>query len=794
VRILLLIVLITPLFYLINEPVYSQNDQIEEVSQDNDIEVVRRVRFSGNQHVSNRALSTLVRTRTNREFLSIPRLTPWYYVWRVFGVGESPSELSRETVSTDINRISLFYENLGFFDVEVDASVIEYRENRFEVTFIINEGVQSYINTVSYTGLPSFESDGMLERFYRQSLFRVNLLNDSTFTYNKPYQVQELRDEQTRIIGYLKNSGFASVQRDSVRALLKRDSENPTKIDVLFTIRPGKPFKFGDVYITLSGPDLEVEGFDTTQVLQGDPYTSNDFSITIHKQNSAQTKFELLSDRLDFTPGEPFDQSSYLRTINAYQSLGNLSITRFGLSESSSIPDYSQENIPVYFDLRTLPKHSIRAEFFGMRRYGFGTGIGMNYSNNNVFGKAENLTFGINTNLEYVPSGTLSEIAPRDDQGRRTSSGAAVFQSYEVRAEYSIPRLNFPFKFLDGTQFIESSRTRYSLTYSQSNQLFFDINSDVRFNLRYEFRHSQRRSSFLDLLELDIVDTNPSAQFRQNLINEFGEGSFELLRIEQDFNPQFSSIIRYSFRNANTDLIKRNFGYFSEFSIALAGNIPFLLDRYIISPGVIEESLPSPFGISSNDLAYSRFIKLTADYRRYFSITPNTVFAFRTFGGFAQPFGESTTIPINRRFFAGGSNDIRGWIPFRLGPGSIRPEEVSIHGGEIKIAMFKEFRQVFLRDIIGAQWHAAWHTDAGNVWYGPRNRFRDESDQDLLRDGKFFLDSFYKQLAVGSGIGLRLDWEFIVARFDATFRVHDLEQGWFNNKQLYFSFGIGHSF
>lgn len=793
-RIFLLVVLITPLFYLINEPAYSQNNQIEELSENDDAEVIRRVRFSGNRNVSNRALSTLVRTRTNREFLSIPRFTPWYYIWRAFGVGESPSELSRETVETDINRITIYYENLGFFNVVVDASIVEYRVNRYEVTFIINEGVQSRINSISYTGLPSFESEGELERFYRQSIFRGNILNDSTFTYNRPYRVQELRNEQSRIINFLKNNGFASVQRDSVRALLRQDEENSTEIDVLFTIRPGKSYKFGDVYITLSGPDVEVEEFDETSVFTGEPYTLDENSITIHKQYSSQSKFELLSNRLDFTPGDLFDQSSYLRTINAFQSLGNLSITRFGLSETSSIADYTLDEIPVYFDLRTLPKHSIRAEFFGMRRYGFGTGIGLNYSNNNVFGKAENLTFGVNTNLEYVPSGTLSEIAPRDTLGRRTSSGAAIFQSYEVRAEYSIPRLNFPFKFLDGTRFIESSRTRYSLTYSQSNQLFFDINSDVRFNLRYEFRHSQRRSSFLDLLELDIVDTNPSAQFRQNLINEFGDGSFELLRIEQDFNPQFSSIVRYSFRNAATDLIKRDFGYFNEFSIAWGGNIPFILDRYLITPGVIDESLPSPFGISSNRLAYSRFIKFTADYRRYISLTPNTVFAFRTFGGFAQPFGASNTIPINRRFFAGGSNDIRGWIPFRLGPGSIRPDEVSIHGGEIKLALFKEFRQIFLKDVIGAQWHVAWYTDTGNVWYGFRNTFRDESDQDLLRDGKFFLDSFYKQLAMGSGIGLRLDWEFIVARFDATFRVHDLEQGWFENKQLYFSFGIGHSF
>lgn len=793
-KITLLIVLITPLLYLFSEPVYSQNNQVDETTNNEDIEVIRRVRFSGNQNVTNGALTTLVRTRTNREFLAIPRFTPWYYIWKVFGVGEEPSVLNRETVTNDINRISIYYENLGYFDVEVDASIIEYGENRFEVTFIIDEGEQTRIKTISYSGLPSFESDDELDRFYSQRSFSGNMLNDTTFSYNQPYRIQELRDEQSRIIDYLKNTGYASVQRDSVRALLRRDENNSTEIDVLFTIRPGKLYNFGDVYITLSGPDIELEGYDETKVISGEPHTLDEYSITIQKQDNAQSKFELLSDRLEFTPGEPFDQSSYLRTINGYQNLGNLVITRFGLSENSSIADYSLDEIPVYFDLQTLPKHSMRAEFFGMRRYGFGTGIGFNYSNNNVFGKAENLTIGINTNLEYVPSGTLSEIAPRDTLGRRTSSGAAIFQSYEVRAEYSIPQLNFPFRFLDERQTFESSRTRYSLTYSQSNQLFFNINSDIRFNLRYEFKHNQRRSSFLDLVEMDIIDTNPSSQFRQNLINEFGEGSFELLRIEQDFNPQFSTTVRYSIRNSNTDLIKRNFGFFSEFSLAIAGNTPFLLDKYVITPGVIEETLPSPFGISSNNLAYSRFIKLTADYRRYFSISPNTVFAFRTFGGFAQPFGASNSIPINRRFFAGGSNDIRGWIPFRLGPGSIRPDEVTIHGGEIKLALFKELRQVFIQDLFGAQWHIAWHTDAGNVWYGPKNRFRDESDQDLLRDGKFFLDSFYKQLAVGSGIGLRLDWEFIVARFDATFRVHDLEQGWFNNKQLYFSFGIGHSF
>ncbi len=784
-----------PLLLLLPYSAHSQSDgeASNGSSEDGENSVVRIVRFTGNENVSDNALQTLVRTRTNREFLGIRRFTPWYYLWQLFGVGEAPALLDRELVASDIDRIRVYYENLGYFEVSVDTTIVEYRENRFEVSFLIDEGPLSTIETVSYTGVPQLISEDELEDFYDESIFSGDRQNDSTFSYSEPYRAQELREEQTRIITFLKNNGYASIQRDSVRALVKEQEDNPQQLDVLFAIRAGDVYRFGNVYMELMGPD-DQQHFDDSTTVEGPPYTNPGYTISMKKQNSAQSKFSLLTEQIQFTPGETFDQSAYLQSINSFQNLGNMVISRFGLSEDSSLPDYSNREIPVYFDLQTIPKHSLRAEFFGMRRYGFGTGVGANYTNNNLFGRAENLTFGVNTHFEFVPERTLNEIAPRDSLGRRTSTGSEIFQSYEVRAEYSVPRLNFPFTSLIERDFIESARTRYSLTYSQSNQLFFDINSDIRFNLRYEFRHSSRLTSLLDLIELDIVDTTPSSQFRQNLINEFGEGSIELLRIQQDFDPQFSSIIRYTLRSQNTDLIQRNHGYFSEYSISFAGNIPYSIDRFMVTPGEVEGTLPSPFGISTNSLSYSRYVKFSLDYRRYIPLSPNTVFAFRGFGGIAHPYGGSETIPLNRRFFAGGSNDIRGWNPFRLGPGGISPDEVTIPGGEIKLALFKEFRHIIMRDVLTANWQLAWHTDAGNVWYGPKSTFRSEENVELLNDGKFFLDSFYKQIAVGSGFGLRLDWEYIVARFDFTFRVHDLEEGWFNNKLLYFSFGIGHSF
>lgn len=781
---------------LLPSATYAQSGSSGD-SEDSETDlVVRIVRFSGNQNISNSTLSTLVRTDNNREFLGIPRFTPWYYLWKLIRVGESPAYLDRAMVANDIERIEVYYENLGYFDTRVDTSIIEYRENRVEVSFIIDEGPRSRLESVAYTGMPDFDDPQLTDEFYSDSEFSGRFINDSTFATDEPYLLQKLRSEQTRIITFLKNHGYASVQRDSVQALAKRVDENSNLYDILFTVNPGDFYIFGDVHIELKGPDdQDSTVYEDSRTFSGEPYTEPGFTIYAKKQESAQSRFSLLTEQIRYRPGDTFDQSLYLKSVNSYQNLGMMITNRFALHETNSVPDFSRSRIPSYFELETIPKHSIRTEFFGMRRYGFGTGFGINYNNNNLSGRADNLSIGLNSSLEYVTSGTLREISPRDAvTGERNSTGSAIFQSYELRTEYTVPRLNFPFSGLRDKSWIQNSRTRYGLTYSQSDQLFFDINSDIRFNVRYEVTHNDRYTSFFDLLEMDIIDTDPSSQFRQNLINEFGENSIELLRIEEDFRPQFSSIIRYTLRNRNTNIIKRNYGYSLEYSFAVGGNIPYLIDRFLVSPGEIEQTLPSPFGISTNALAYSRFLKFSADVRRYFDLSENTVFAVRGFAGIAHPIFQSDNIPLSRRFFAGGSNDIRGWNPFRLGPGNLRPDEVTVPGGEIKLSAYKELRQIFLRNVFSADWHIAWHTDAGNVWYGPRTSLLDAEGNELLDEGRFYFDEFYNQIAVGSGLGLRFDWEFLVARFDFTFRVHDLQQGWFENKTAYFSFGIGHSF
>lgn len=755
--------------------------------------VVRNIRFVGNDEVNDNTLETLIRTRTNREFLGIPRFTPWYFLWKVsHKFGEPPALLNRRVLGTDIERIQTFYESRGFLEVQVDTSVVEFQKNKVEVSFLIHEGEPSRIQTIAYSGMPQIGDKERIVDFYRDSRLTRDQINDSTFSVNRQYSSQALSEERNRIIDFLKNNGYAAAQRDSIVALVRRDTTNRHLLDVLFRIHPGSIYHFGNVYVRLSGPDQNIS-YDETDTLKSEEYAVNGQEVILQKEDESQSRFRLLSDQLMFKAGDTFNNSLYLRTLREFQNLGMMNIRRFGLSQDGGLPDYSQSRLPVIYEVQTVPKHQLSTEFYGMRRYGFGAGAGLTYTNNNLFGRAENLQLSLNGSFEYVSSATLDEIYSTDS----TSAVSRVFRSGEARLDYSVPRLNFPFVALDDQPLFSNARTRYSLVYGQSNQINFNINADIRFNLRYEVTHNNKFSSYLDLIELDWLDTTPSADFNRSLEEQFGKDSFELKRIKEDFRPQFSSIIRYSLRNSNTDLIKRNHGHYAEYTIAMGGNIPYLIDRYFVTPDTLENNLPSLFYISGNSLSYSRFFKVSADYRRYIPISNRAVFAWRVFGGYAQPYGNSKTIPLNRRFFAGGSNDIRGWAPYRLGPGDIAPSQVSINGGDIKLAAFTEVRQRFARNILSADWYAAWYNDAGNVWYGPRVpsiQSGQNNSSDLIERGKFDINRFYKQIAVSTGLGLRLDWDYIVLRLDFSMRAHDLQAGWFNNNQVYFSFGLGHSF
>jgi outer membrane protein assembly factor BamA len=168
----------------------------------------------------------------------------------------------------------------------------------------------------------------------------------------------------------------------------------------------------------------------------------------------------------------------------------------------------------------------------------------------------------------------------------------------------------------------------------------------------------------------------------------------------------------------------------------------------------------------------------------------NTV-VFRTFSGIAVPFGNSDQVPFERKFFTGGANGIRAWPVRTLGPGSYKanPNEFPNQSGDIKLEANAEYRFAMIGPFEGALF-----LDMGNIWSLKDNRPGTE----------FSFLRFYKEIAVGTGLGLRYDFSFVIIRVDLGLKLHDpsLNQGsrWIpahnmlNKDNVNLAFAIGYPF
>jgi outer membrane protein assembly factor BamA len=187
------------------------------------------------------------------------------------------------------------------------------------------------------------------------------------------------------------------------------------------------------------------------------------------------------------------------------------------------------------------------------------------------------------------------------------------------------------------------------------------------------------------------------------------------------------------------------------------------------------------------NLEYSQYLKTEFDYVKYWDLSNDNIIAVRSFFGIAVPFGNSNTIPFSRSYFSGGSNDNRGWQPYSLGPGSTGGIN-DFNEANMKIALSAEYRFKILNSLKGALF-----VDAGNIW----NVFDNVTDEKAT----FKNANDLKSIAVGSGFGIRYDFNFFVLRFDFGFKTYnpaeELDKRWFrdyNFGHTVLNFGINYPF
>ncbi|MGB3150634.1 MAG: BamA/TamA family outer membrane protein, partial [Maribacter sp.] len=231
----------------------------------------------------------------------------------------------------------------------------------------------------------------------------------------------------------------------------------------------------------------------------------------------------------------------------------------------------------------------------------------------------------------------------------------------------------------------------------------------------------------------------------------------EVSRIEErrvrltENNLIFAS--NYTFNKNNRNGIADNNFYQFRLKLESAGNLLSGLSN-IIPFNENDESQLLVFGVP-----FSQYVKTEFDFVKYWDLSRSNVLAARTFIGIAIPYGNSNNIPFVRSYFGGGSNDNRAWFPYSLGPGATSAVN-DFNEANLKLAFNLEYRFPVVGNINGAIF-----ADAGNIW----NVFDDVEDPDATFNGF----SSLKDIALGSGFGLRYDFTYFLFRLDLGFKTYN---------------------
>jgi outer membrane protein assembly factor BamA len=300
----------------------------------------------------------------------------------------------------------------------------------------------------------------------------------------------------------------------------------------------------------------------------------------------------------------------------------------------------------------------------------------------------------------------------------------------------------------------------------------------INLSFGYDWKESEQKRHQLSIVDWNLVNVTLSPEFQQQIDEETND------RIKAQYSDNIIMGMKYSFTYNTQDIRKIENFFFFKGNLNPVGNL-LQLGYWLTDPPKDSLGQYTMWGI-----AYAQFFKIDGDFRLFNVISRNTSLAYRFFTGVGIPYGNSSILPLETGYYAGGANDMRGW-PFRLlGPGSYsNPEDDFDKMGDIQLEFNIEYRfpvYQFIKSAIFA--------DIGNIWI--------LEDQEGYPGGEFQFNRFYKEFAIDIGLGLRLDFNFFILRVDAAIPLRDPAQPendrWvLNNWQFsdfILNFGIGYPF
>ena len=690
-------------------------------------------------------LKTHIKQKENLRILGILKFHLWVYNlssankendW-LKRIGEAPVLYDEFQAGRSRTQLLIYLKNKGYYNADViDTVIIGNNKKKLNLIYNIKAKQPYRINKYFY----SIKDPNLSNVLLSDSVNRLIKTNDV-------FDLDVLNAERKRLSQLIKNRGYFNFAEECISFEADTSFFN-FMVNLTLNVEDAhiknegaegaehRKYKIRNYLINPSYKPAELSGNQSVQ--NSDTLVNGDYIFTY--QGKLKYKPELFYNLNRLKDSTYYSLQNAEKTYRALNRLKQFSLINIGFTETNVL---DQDSIPLLdcrMQLSPLPRQNISVEVEGTNSSGnLGVAGNLNFQHRNVFAGAEVLDFQLRVASER----------------QQISDGIYNTQEYGFESNLTIPKF---LSFIKAKQLFtfQIPETKFTIGYNYQNRPDYTRTiSNLKFG--YNWKTSNYKFHTLNLVDLNYVHLYDQDSTFINSIRD--------LYIKSSFTDHLISATNYSWMYNTQNVNKREDYKFYKFNIESAGNLLGIYSRLVNKDKT--SILDSVTNLTNSyykvlNTRFAQYIKGDFEYRYGHVIDKLSSIVGRAFIGVGVPYGNFNVLPFEKKYFTGGANGIRAWQVRSLGPGSYKaPTDIYPNqSSDIKLESNLEYRFKLFWIMEGALF-----LDAGNIW---AINYKDN------REGSVFkIDGFYKQIAVGSGLGVRFDFTYFLFRLDLGMKMRD---------------------
>lgn len=609
-------------------------------------------------------------------------------------MGESPIIYDPKLTQRTVLDLTQQLHNEGYLSASVSAETKTHKR-KIDVTYTLHPGRAYRIGRVEYN-----IADTAIA-----SLPDVGNTSKRNVNTGMRFSTAALENERERITNALNDNGYYRFNKDFISFEADTISGNPT-VDVTLILHP---------FVNANKQTAPHPRYKIGNIAYSSA-TNADGTINLRKNVLQRNTF--------FKTDDYYANSKLKRTYNSFGRLQAIKYTNISFHEQQDDSLTLDCNIQV----NTNKPNSISFQPEGTNTAGdLGAAVSLTYENRNLFHGSEVLSIELRGAYEAI----------KGLEGYSNDN----FEEYSAQASLNFPRFIAPF-------LSRSFRQRVNATSEVS--MLYDLQNRPEYHRRVlslAWRYKWNDSKHHDKYQVDLLDLNYvfmpwiSETFRKEYLDD---------------NNSRNAILRYNYEDLF--IMKIGFRYtYNNGRYAIKANAETAGNLLDATASLLGHDIDNQGRKTLFNIAFAQYAKFDFDYTRYVQLDYSNQLVFHCGLGIAYPYGNSTILPFEKRYFSGGANSVRGWSVRELGPGRYSGSNGRIdfinQTGDLKLDLNAEYRAKLFWKLNGAVF-----VDAGNIW-----TLRAYTDQP---GGQFKFYNFLEQIAASYGLGLRLNFDYFILRFD----------------------------